>query len=185
MNAQHLIARYRAGQPYALDPLIEESRLPLYRFCYHLTRSRADADDLFQEAWLKAVRYLDRYRSDKPFLPWMFTITLNTYRDRYRSRARWAAKVKAFFSEEAHERAMTGVPDPNSQPEEHLLEQEMSERLAECLHSLDDKFRVPLILYYYKEFSYEEIADMLGVPIGTVRSRLNTAKLKLKERMRK
>lgn len=183
LEDKQIIKLYRSGQSDLIEILIDRHKNSLYKFCYHLTSNRFDADDLFQDTWTKAVQNLEGFDESKAFGNWLFTIALNTYRDRYRKAKRWLNKFKDFFSNEEKEEELTRVPSSSPSPDEQAVENEQKNKLTQCISMLEDDFRVPIILFYYKQLKYEDIAEILGIPAGTVKSRLNAGKNKLKKLM--
>lgn len=170
-----IVKSYLNGNREVLDTLIERYKLTLYRFCYHLTSNKHEADDLFQDTWVRAVEKIRQYDDSRAFNVWLFSIAMNRYRDKYRRAKRWLGKF-------------TDIPGENIESEEPIASEQMEDKetkaiLVKCINELKDSYRIPLFLYYYKEISYEDIAKILDIPLGTVKSRLNSAKKKLKKKM--
>lgn len=178
-----IIRLYFNGDKNCLDILIERYKLPLYRFCHNLTLKRDEADDLFQETWLKAIQKLNTFDVNRSLLSWLYSICINSYKDKYRKKKRWLNKLKEYFSADTMEMDMNSIQSSVPIPEDLIILSEEKLRLKKCLNELDDIFRIPLILFYFKELSYSDISEILFIPIGTVKSRLNLGKKKLKERM--
>lgn len=176
-----LINAYQNGNEYAADMLVHKHQTMLYRFSLRLTKSQVEADDLFQETWVRVFRSLHRYDGKRPFHTWLCTICMNLYRDEYTRKKRWLNLVKDFFSNEDKDLQFTHLPSQSATPEDLTLKQESDDKLLETLNALPDRYRVPLILFYFQSFSYEEMAEVLDIPIGTVRSRLSNGKKNLKE----
>lgn len=146
----------------------------LARFCYKLCGNRHDADDLFQETWTKAIKKYHQYDRTKSFKNWLFAICVNTYKDDISLKYN-AARV-AFASSEEKEQFLNSIPDAQTDRDAYL-------DLHDALGTLSKKHRVVITLYYFKEFSLKEIAEILHIPEGTVSSRLDTAKKHLKRRL--
>lgn len=160
---ERLMARLAGGDESALAPLLERYRGSLYGFLARRV-GEADADDLFQETWLRVVRYGDRFDSERRFSTWLFQIANNLCRDRgrrreVRDRHRLAAQAQA-REDPARRRAppIEGVID-------------VRERVAR----LPDRLREVLVLRYYRDLPEKEIARIAGIPAGTVKSRLHAA----------
>jgi RNA polymerase sigma-70 factor (ECF subfamily) len=153
----------------------------LYSFCCKLTGSRSDAQDLFQDTWVKAIGNLHRCAPDKRFINWLFTICINLYRDKYRKVTRWLKVLKSYLSSEHMETEMENVKSQEAGPAEKALKSQQEAAVRRALASLKDTMRLPLILYYYREFSHAEIAEMLGIPGGTVKSRLAAGRSHIKK----
>jgi len=149
--------RLAAGEAHALDALLARYQQPLARFLYRRTGGR-DVDDLYQETWLRVVRFSGRFRDDMRFSTWLFQIAVNVCRDWWRSRAR-SPDGNAVTSVEANPvAAMDASMDVQS-----LLDQ------------LPDPQREVVVLRYLRDMSEREAAEVLGCPPGTVKSRLHNA----------
>lgn len=121
-----------------------------------------------------------KYDAERPFKPWLFQVAFNMYRDRYR---KWKS-VYALWTWLSSDAELIHIRDPAPLAEEDLLRHEEHRLLEECLRSLPKRYLAPLVMYYYEEFSYEGIAEVLGVPLGTVKSRLNHGKKLLHKLMK-
>jgi RNA polymerase sigma-70 factor, ECF subfamily len=158
------------GSPRSVQKLVDEHYLSLYRYAYRLSGSAADAEDLTQEAYCKAQQQLGQLRDPERARAWLFSILRNAYLHRVRA--------------DKHERLVSldsvgDVPEPA--PAE--LPEVEPERLQQSLNELPEVFRTPIILYYFEDFSYRDIAEQMDLPIGTVMSRLARAKAHLRNRL--
>lgn len=183
LEDKQIIDLYKSGNTEAIDILIERYKDSLYKFCYHLSPVRHDADDLFQDTWVKAVQHIETYDTGKRFNTWLFSICMNTYRDKYRKAKRWLDRVKVFFSNDEMQDEFDDMESPGIPVSEYMEIKEETKILRDSINSLDDTFRIPLILFYFKELSYEDISHILDIPEGTVKSRLNSGRAKLKKAM--
>jgi len=150
--------------------LVETWYTPLYRYAYRLSGSAADAEDLTQETFCKAQQHLGQLRDTTRAKPWLFSILRNVFLHRVR-----AEKQQPLVSLDV----VGEVPDPS--PE--TLPEIESEELQAALSELPEVYRSPIILYYFEDFSYRDIAEQMDLPIGTVMSRLARAKLFLRDRL--
>ena len=159
----------RSAKCPTLPELVDVYYERLYRFAYRLSGSAADAEDLTQQTFLTAQTNLHQLREPEHAKAWMFTILRNTYLKGRRPRKR------------AQVLSLEKVAEPAETMDEsaHLR----MEELQSVLDELPDEFREPLILFYFQEFSYKEIAEMLDVPLGTVMSRLARGKQHLRKRL--
>lgn len=148
--------------------LIEEHSALLYRYAYRLTGDADDAEDLVQQTFLLAHQHGDQLREAGAARGWLISIVRNVFLKsiRHRDRGRSLEEI------DEPQMADTSLEEPI-----HL------ELLQHALLELAEEFRSPLVLYYFEEFSYQEIAKQMGVPIGTVMSRLSRAKAYLKKRL--
>jgi RNA polymerase sigma-70 factor (ECF subfamily) len=150
--------------------LVETYYGPLYRYAYRLSGSAADAEDLTQETFCKAQQFLAQLREPGRAKPWLFSILRNLYLHRVRAAKHQPTVPLAQLDE---------LIDPSSQD----LPEIDSESLQQALNDLPEVYRTPIILYYFEDFSYRDIADQMDLPIGTVMSRLARAKSFLRERL--
>ena len=172
----------REGDREAWAILMGRYGTPLLSFCRRLARSRDEADDLFQDTWVKAVEAIGIFDETRRFTPWLFTLCLNRHRDLCRHRQRWWKRVRGFFTrdDEGEEGEEARVASAAETGEERVLRGEEDEAMRRCVDRLGDAVRTTVVLYYFREFEVSEIAGMLGVPEGTVKSRLAAGRAKIK-----
>ncbi len=156
----------------------------LYRTALRLSRDRADAEDLVQETYLKAFRAADRFEPGTNLRAWLFTILHNTAKNRFRDRARDTVAIDSDVVDRAAAAPAPGLSasEPET-PETLMLRDTLAPDLQAAIDSLPDQFREAVWLRDVEEFSYAEIAGMLGVPIGTVMSRISRGRHLLFERL--
>jgi RNA polymerase sigma-70 factor (ECF subfamily) len=158
------------GTTRAIEGLVEGHYSSIYRFAYRLSGSAQEAEDLAQEAFCQAQVKWSQLRDVSRARAWLFTILRNAYLHKVRDRK----MEKALPLEDVGD-----IPDRASDP----LPTIDPVQLQEALDELPEVFRTPIILYYFEDFSYRDIADQMSVPIGTVMSRLARAKAFLKNRL--
>ena len=183
MTDNQIINRCQSGQTDLLDILIDRYKVALYTMCFKLTRNNIEADDLFQDTWVKVMINVNLFKIDQKFSTWLFAICINLYRDKYRKKKRWLKRVKSYFSDAEMQEDLDRVKSESPEPDDILIQNEQISQLKECIDKLDDMLRIPVLLFYYKEFSLEEISSIIGVPKGTVKSRLFTARKNIKSFM--
>ena len=145
----------------------------LHSSALRLTRNPQEAEDLVQDTYLKAHRFFDRFEPGTNLKAWLYTILMNTFRNRLRHQRRAPPQVDFSEIEPMLELLRPdGSPSPKT-PEEELLEQASVERVAEALERLPEPFREAVELACVQQFSYKEVCEMLQVPIGTVMSRIH------------
>ncbi len=154
---------------------------PLYATALRLTRNRADAQDLVQDTLVKAFRFSGRFQPGTNLKAWLYTILHNTWRNRRRDAARDTVEVDSDRVEEAA--AVADGPASAETPERILLRDTLDADLQAALDELPDAFREAVWLRDVEEFSYAEIAQMLGIPMGTVMSRISRGRRLLFERL--
>lgn len=145
----------------------------------HMTRCRDDAEDLVQEAALLAYRSFHQFRADTNFKAWFFRILTNLFYQRYRRKQREPeiapledAPELYLYAQSAQAGLLTAATDPAAL----VLGKLDEEAVSGAIRSLPEEYRVVSALYFGEQFSYEEIAEMVGCPVGTVRSRLHRAR---------
>jgi RNA polymerase sigma-70 factor (ECF subfamily) len=154
-----------------------------YGIAYRFTRTRADAEDLVQEAALLAFRAFASFEPGTNFKAWLLRIVTNCYlskrrRQKYRPTLDFDDTPDLYLYARSGEAGFpTGGPDPAAE----LFEKLGTERVTEAIHRLPEEYRVVAILYFMQDLSYEEIAQALGCPVGTVRSRLHRGRKMLQK----
>ena len=151
-----------------ISSLIQQHYESIFRFAYRLSGAAHDAEDITQQTFLDAQRKLDTLRDESRVRAWLFMIARNIYRLKMRKRGSHS------------EVAIEAVNEPVITAEPELLD---TDHLQAALASLSEEFRSVLVLYYFKELNYREIAEQLEVPVGTVMSRLSRGKKQLRERV--
>jgi RNA polymerase sigma-70 factor, ECF subfamily len=145
----------------------------LYASALRLTHSDRDAEDLVQDAFMRAYRFFDKFERGTNFRAWLFKILTNTFINKYRRQVK-----ERSFSEGAERESVTAqlfsadATETAANPEDHLLDRLLSEEVLQAIDRLPIDFRMVVILADLQEFSYREIAEILDVPVGTVMSRL-------------
>lgn len=170
MDSQWL-AKCREGDVLAIERLVQAHQVDVYRLALSILDDPDEADDATQEVFISVLRGLDSFRADSSFKTWLFSITINICRSRVqrnKSRARLGQVLQSLFrGEQTH-------------PESEAIKNEADSKLWQAVHTLGEKHRIPIILRYYHELSVAEIAEILGIPVGTVHSRLNHARERLR-----
>jgi RNA polymerase sigma-70 factor (ECF subfamily) len=160
----------KPGSPQTIQRLVDDYYVPLYRYAYRLSGSSADAEDLTQEAFCKAQLNFSQLRDPARAKPWLYSILRNAYLHRARAERQQPCIP------------LEGVGDV-VEPLPPSLPDIDPERLQQALNELPEAFRTPIILYYFEDFGYREIAEQMDLPLGTVMSRLARAKAALRTRL--
>jgi RNA polymerase sigma-70 factor (ECF subfamily) len=174
---EELVLRVGQGDPQALRTLVERWREPLCGYLYRLLGSREDAEDLFQEAFLRVLRHAGRFDPARAFRPWLYSIATNLVRNCYRARG----YREAVSLDRADREEETGAPlharlaGRSPSPSESAAGGEDAARVRLAVEGLPEKGRVALVLFYWQGLAYQEIAEVLEVPLGTVKSRIHNA----------
>ena len=175
---QALIGRCRDGDVAAFEPLVEKYRERVWRLAFNVLRDREDAWDVAQEAFIRAWQALPSFRGQSAFYTWLFRIVMNAAADRVRQRA---ARGRAFGTERVPETDWERVMvDPGVAPDELARRAEERARLLRALDALPAHHRTIIMLSDLEGLSYREIAEVLGIPMGTVMSRLHNARKRLR-----
>jgi RNA polymerase sigma-70 factor (ECF subfamily) len=181
--------RSRQARAHAIEAEAIGNIDGLYRTALRLTRAPADAEDLVQETYLKAFRSADRFEPGTNLRAWLFTILHNTARNRARDRARDAVTVDSETVEQAAEGPAPygtfGELARGETPESLLLRDALTPDVQAAVDALPEAFREAVWLRDVEEFSYAEIGEMLGIPPGTVMSRISRGRRMLFERLQK
>jgi RNA polymerase sigma-70 factor (ECF subfamily) len=181
---QDLVRRARAGDTHAFDQLVERNRRAVYRAAYAALGSAEDADDVAQEAFVTAYRKLRSFRGDSAFRTWVLAITWRKALDRRRSLARWLRMTvtRDRLGSDAPELIdrMTSVQRTQ---EESLGDDELLRTTRRLIAALPRKLRDALLLAGSGDYSYEQISQMLGDPVGTVKWRVSEARRLLKQKL--
>ncbi len=167
------------------ETLVLRTKRQAYNMAYRMTGNRDDAEDLTQEAYLRAFRSFDRYDRALPFENWFFRILSNLFVDRLRRKPKQAplSLNQSMANSEGDDDFTLEIPDPESNPEHLLMKDIVDEKIQSALASMPKDFRNAVLLCDVEGLSYEEIAVAMGSSIGTVRSRIHRGRLMLRKRM--
>jgi RNA polymerase sigma-70 factor (ECF subfamily) len=174
-----LVARARSGDERAFRALVSKYERAVFSICLRMVRNRDEATDLSQESFIKVFASLDRYNAEFAFSSWLFKITSNLCIDFLRRR-----RVPTFGmddpvdGEKGEMHRQYESTDPT--PEEAFSCGEKMRRLEAGIAALPDHYRIILLLRHQEDLSYEEIADALSIPLGTVKARIHRAREMLK-----
>jgi RNA polymerase sigma-70 factor, ECF subfamily len=167
----HLIDKAKQGDLSAYSKLIRDHAPIVERFAFQIGNHMDDIPDISQEVFIRVYRFLDGFTHAK-FTTWLYKITLNVSRDFKRKESQHSKRV---------EKVMNETWEASTAPHVRVLREEEDRILHECLQELDEKYRAPIILYYFHEKKYEEIADILSVNLSTIKTRLLRGKSLLKK----
>ncbi|MEM7103147.1 MAG: sigma-70 family RNA polymerase sigma factor [Bacteroidota bacterium] len=169
------------------DQIFEEEFLPqidaLYNFAFHLTYDEDDANDLVQETYLKAYRFIDKYNEGTNAKAWLFKILKNAFINQYRKKSKQPTKVdyeEIVSYHDGEDSKYAGYLDMR----EEIFQGMMGDEVTNAINALPVDFKTVILLCDIEGFTYEEIAKITDIPIGTVRSRLHRARNMLKEKLR-
>lgn len=180
-----LVEECRKGDDSAFEEIVRRYKDRIYNVVYRFLGNHEDAQDVAQEVFIRAYRGIDGFRGKAKVYTWLYSIAGNLARNRIRD-GRRKGRDRA-TSYEALEAASPGAVDAGAQralrPDEVARGKEMEEILERCLQELPEQFRMAFVLRTFENLSYEEIADAMDCPKGTVKSRLNQARSMLRDRL--
>lgn len=174
MDTVTLLDACRAGDPVAVETLLHAYQHWVYRIAFSILNDTAEADEATQDTFVALVRALEGYREQAAFKTWLYTIAVNVCRRRLRQRRARERLQQALHS------LFAWALSIRADPEESAIHAEADAALWHAVNALGDAHRLPVILHYYHDLSTPEIAQVLGIREGTVRSRLHTARERLK-----
>jgi len=178
-----LLAAFKAGDPEALGALMERHKGPVYGYLLRLTARPDAADDLFQEVFLKLVKNPGAYNEREKFRAWLFTVARNAAMDYFRREGSRGEVPLEGTDGKPGPADFAASPEPG--PEQAFYNKTLGERIDAALACLSSDQREVFYLRQYSELSFREIADMLGLPIGTVLARMSRAAALLREKLEK
>ena len=179
-----LVRRTLAGDRNAFEDLVRKYHHPLLRLLKGITRNTQDAEDLVQDAFLRAFRNLDRYDPARPFRPWLWTLGTRLALHLIARKERKNVSLETAATN-PDEEGRTDGPWLGSIADLDRMEGSLLQRaLVEALETLEPHHRAVMVLRVFEERSYEEIAEILEVPQGTVMSRINRARARLRDKLR-
>lgn len=164
-----------------LEQCIKDYGKDIYAFCSQLTRNLQETEDLYQDTFLKAVELGPRIDFEKNPRSYLISIALQIWKNRRRKYA-WRKRI-AGTEQLTEETAADKCQGQESSPEDAVLRQELRLQVQEAVAGLEDKYRVPVYLYYTLQLSTEQIGKIMNLPQGTVKSRLYKARKLLKQKL--
>ncbi|MBK6958479.1 MAG: RNA polymerase sigma factor RpoE [Nitrosomonas sp.] len=181
---QQLVERVQGGDKHAFDLLVIKYQRKLARLLSQFIRDSAEVEDVTQEAFIKAYRALPSFRGDSAFYTWLYRIGINTAKNFLVSQGRKLPVLKGFDNEDAEDFEDSGLLKEMNTPESELMSKQIAQTVNLTLDSLPEELRTAITLREIDGLSYEEIANIMNCPIGTVRSRIFRAREAISEQLR-
>ncbi|HEY1011703.1 MAG TPA: RNA polymerase sigma factor, partial [Herpetosiphonaceae bacterium] len=177
-----IIQRAQRGEPEALGALIVSQQQYIYSIAMSVLRQPEDAADLTQEACVKLLRVIGQYNGESRFTTWLYRLVLNMGRDELRRRGRRVPVLAPHADDEGDlVDPLDSIADDNrwADPSEVANSTELRKEIARALERLEDHYRLALTLYYFDDLKYNDIAEILDVPLNTVKSYIRRGKERL------
>lgn len=181
---QQLVERVQRGDKHAFDLLVSKYQRKLGRLISRFVRDPAEAEDVTQEAFIKAYRALSGFRGESAFYTWLYRIGINTAKNYLLANKRRAPTSTPFDVEDAESFEDAGLLHEVSTPENELMSKQVVNVVQASLQQLPEDLRSALTLREIEGLSYEEIASVMNCPVGTVRSRIFRAREAVAENLR-
>ncbi len=170
-----LVRRVQSGDKMAFDLLVSKYQLKIAKLVSRFIRNTAEIEDVTQEAFIKAYRGLAKFRGDSAFYTWLYRIAINTAKNHLVAAGRKTPDI-GVDAQEAEQFEGAGLLQENATPERLMMADEIKHRVYETIESLPSELKAAITLRELEGLSYEEIAEAMDCPIGTVRSRIFRAR---------
>lgn len=181
---QQLVARAQAGDQSAFELLVIKYQRRLVRLLSRMLKNTEEAEDVAQEAFIKAYRALPSFRGESAFYTWLYRIATNAAKNHIAANAKHAVNIDDWQSDEGEPlEAAASIRDPNT-PENHMMSQQLAQTVENALTLLPEDLRTAVMMREMEGLSYEEIAQKMDCPIGTVRSRIFRAREAIAKELR-
>ncbi len=174
------IRRCKRGEEAAFAEILKRYRGPIYNLCYRMSRNAEDARDLAQEVFIKVFSLLDRFDESYAFSSWLFRIATNHCIDHLRRNRLRFLSLDGGVGQDGEEYELQ-LPDSGPGPDTVLQRKEALARLDEVIGDLPPHYRVITLLRHDQQLSYEEIAETLSLPLGTVKARIHRARQQIQQ----
>ncbi len=179
LTDEELVEDVKKGNIDAFEDIVKKYENKVYGIVFHMMKNQNEVEDLAQEVFLKVYKNLDRFKGDSSLYTWIYKITVNLCLDELKKRKNIIYLDEKISVEEGE--IDKELPSNERSQEELYEDKELKENLHRCINKLPDKQKMMIVLRDIKGFSYDEIAKITNNKIGTVKSQINRARLKLKE----
>jgi len=178
VSDSELLQRYRQGDEEAFREIITRYKNPLYAFLRRFVSQDDVVEDVFQETFLQLYTSRDSFDADRPLRPWLFTIAANKAKDALRKMQRQSSMSMGAIADAGDfslDEVVNILTSYETTPEDEVSSEETAQKVRQVISEMPENLRGILILAYFEQFSYKHMAEILSIPIGTVKSRLHTA----------
>lgn len=185
LSDHQLIEATKRGDEAAFAEIVGRYRSPLTNYLFRMLSDYEEAVDLAQETFVRVYFAIERYHTDYAFSTYIYRIATNLAISEIRKKKRRRLlSLSGFFQNDDNEIQEFHLPDEKSLPDEDLIEAERRRAIEKAIATLPDKYRAPIVLREIQELSYEEIAQILGLGLGTTKSRISRARALLREKLK-
>lgn len=178
LTDNELLMQYRNGDDHAFHELVNRYKNSLYAFLRRFVNQQEVVEDVFQETFLQLYTSQDSFDTSRPLRPWLFTIAANKAKDALRKMQRQSAMSMGTMADAGDvsiDEVVNILSSYDITPDHEASAEETAQRVRQVIAEMPENLRGILILAYFEQFSYKHMADILSIPIGTVKSRLHTA----------
>ena len=176
MSDEELMLRVQAGEKACYDLLVTRYKTRLFNYLLRMVQDADVAEEIAQDAFVRAYVNADKYRTIARFSTWLYTIATNLVRNRFRKKRRTPPMLSLFFSADDGEELVHEIADVRPNPEQLAVGEDLERLIAQASEQIPERYRVPFLLREVNQLSYEEIRAVTGLKLGTVRSRINRAR---------
>jgi RNA polymerase sigma-70 factor (ECF subfamily) len=178
LSDEELMLRVQAGEKSCYDLLVTRYKVRLYNYLLRMVGDADVAEEIAQDAFVRAYVNADKYRTIARFSTWLYTIATNLVRNRYRKKRRRPPVLSLFFKphDGDGEEMVHEIADSKPNPEEEAVGEDLERLIAMATEQIPERYREPFLLREMNQLSYEEIRAITGLKLGTVRSRINRAR---------
>jgi len=184
LRDEDLIVLVQQGQRRAFDELVARYKSRLYAFILRMVKEPDLAEELTQETLIRVYLHAEKYREIAKFSTWVFTIATNLVRNKMRQRSRQPRLLSLNPSPDDEDEAPLDPPDPVADPSRSVEGEELGRIINEATARIPEKYRIPFLLREVDQLTYEEIQQVTGLKLGTVRSRINRARNRFRQNIK-
>lgn len=178
LSDEELVLKVQAGETLCFDILVDRYKVRLYHYLLRLLRNEDEAEEIAQETFVKAFIHADKYKTIARFSTWLYTIATNLVRNKLRAKRRAPKFISMWTRGPEGEEDVPAVDliDTARQPDVQFNDKELGRKIDDAIAKIPEKYRTSFVLREINQLSYEEIAAVTGLKLGTVRSRINRAR---------